>query len=262
MRVQHTPDLESWTGERIDYGSLVIEASDHFVQREAEPLKWLIKDLLPTEGLFVLSSPPQMGKTMLAIQLALSLASGHPFLGRPIEMRAKPLMITDEIEDWSRRLSRQQASLGLEPANVTFASPRGGRDDRKPIEWADLRSLVETGAGNVVLVRLKDITAGIDWNDNAAMMGVVREILAIVHSTHSLFVVLADFPKMPTARVITDPLAVQMRGAVALQGSSDGNFVLFRGEDGIRHLVGEMRDAPNPSFRLRFDPERLLFFPA
>ena len=45
------------------------------------PMKWLIDDLLPVGGVVMLSAKPKMGKSFLAIQLALSVASGDKFLG-------------------------------------------------------------------------------------------------------------------------------------------------------------------------------------
>ena len=45
------------------------------------PMKWLIDDLLPVGGVVMLSAKPKMGKSFLAIQLALSVASGGEFLG-------------------------------------------------------------------------------------------------------------------------------------------------------------------------------------
>lgn len=43
------------------------------------PMKWLIDDLLPVGGVVMLSAKPKMGKSFLAIQLALSVASGGEF---------------------------------------------------------------------------------------------------------------------------------------------------------------------------------------
>ena len=45
------------------------------------PMKWLIDDLLPVGGVVMLSAKPKMGKSFLAIQLALTVASGGEFLG-------------------------------------------------------------------------------------------------------------------------------------------------------------------------------------
>lgn len=45
------------------------------------PMKWLIDDLLPVGGVVMLYAKPKMGKSFLAIQLALTVASGGEFLG-------------------------------------------------------------------------------------------------------------------------------------------------------------------------------------
>lgn len=45
------------------------------------PMNWLIDDLLPLGGAVMISAKPKMGKTFLALQMSLSVASGDDFLG-------------------------------------------------------------------------------------------------------------------------------------------------------------------------------------
>lgn len=45
------------------------------------PMNWLIENLLPLGGAVMVSAKPKMGKTFLALQMALSVASGNEFLG-------------------------------------------------------------------------------------------------------------------------------------------------------------------------------------
>jgi RecA-family ATPase len=45
------------------------------------PMKWIAKDFL-AEGTTLLSARPKAGKSLLALQLAIAVAKGEPFLGR------------------------------------------------------------------------------------------------------------------------------------------------------------------------------------
>lgn len=45
------------------------------------PMEWLIDDILPIGGVAMVSSKPKMGKTFLALQMAIAVASGKTFLG-------------------------------------------------------------------------------------------------------------------------------------------------------------------------------------
>lgn len=47
--------------------------------------EWLVKDLLTTDGLSLLVAKPKVGKSTLARQLAVCVASGNQFLGREVK---------------------------------------------------------------------------------------------------------------------------------------------------------------------------------
>lgn len=80
------------------------------------PMKWLIGDLLPVGGVVMLSAKPKMGKSFLAIQLALSVASGGEFLGFQAEEKHEVLYIDLET---SQRSMKNRISM------MTENAPRG-----------------------------------------------------------------------------------------------------------------------------------------
>lgn len=49
------------------------------------PIEWAIRDLLPVDGLGVLYGPPGVCKSFLALDMALCVATGRPFHGRPVQ---------------------------------------------------------------------------------------------------------------------------------------------------------------------------------
>lgn len=79
------------------------------------PMKWLIDDLLPVGGVVMLSAKPKMGKSFLAIQLALSVASGGEFLG--FQARKNEVLYID--------LETSQRSMKNRISMMTDDAPRG-----------------------------------------------------------------------------------------------------------------------------------------
>lgn len=80
------------------------------------PMKWLIDDLLPVGGVVMLSAKPKMGKSFLAMQLALTVASGGKFLGFQAEEKHEVLYIDLET---SQRSMKDRISM------MTADAPRG-----------------------------------------------------------------------------------------------------------------------------------------
>lgn len=79
------------------------------------PMKWLIDDLLPVGGVVMISAKPKMGKSFLAIQLALSVASGGKFLG--FQARKHEVLYID--------LETSQRSMKNRISMMTDNAPRG-----------------------------------------------------------------------------------------------------------------------------------------
>ena len=89
---------------------------------ELPPVRWTIPDILP-EGLTLLAGKPKLGKSWLALSVALSIAAGGVALGaQPV---AKGDVLYLALEDNARRLQsrarRLLASMTETPSNLEFA---------------------------------------------------------------------------------------------------------------------------------------------
>ena len=93
------------------------------MNRELPPPKWVVPDLLP-EGVTVFAGKPKMGKSWLALGIAIAVATGGVALGtKPVE-RGRVLYLA--LEDNQRRLQRRLRKL----------APRGLPDDLDAaLEW-------------------------------------------------------------------------------------------------------------------------------
>ena len=67
------------------------------------PIKWIVPDILP-EGLTLLAGKPKLGKSWLALDIAVAVASGGSVLGR--ECEPGPVLCL-ALEDNQRRLQRR-----------------------------------------------------------------------------------------------------------------------------------------------------------
>lgn len=89
---------------------------------ELPPVRWTIPDILP-EGLTLLAGKPKLGKSWLALSVALSIAAGGVALGaQPV---AKGDVLYLALEDNARRLQsrarRLLESMTETPSNLEFA---------------------------------------------------------------------------------------------------------------------------------------------
>ena len=72
-----------------------------------EPIRWCVMDILP-EGTFLLSAKPKIGKSWLALQIALAIALIGYVLGKTVEMGS---VLVLALEDNKRRLQSRLNSL-------------------------------------------------------------------------------------------------------------------------------------------------------
>ena len=67
---------------------------------------WLVPDLVPGSNVTLLSGDGGTGKSLLALQLAFAVATGRPWIGRPVDQgRALVLSAEDDEAELHRRLS-------------------------------------------------------------------------------------------------------------------------------------------------------------
>lgn len=61
-------------------------------------LEWLVDKLIPKKGLCLITAEPGIGKSRLSMQLALSLATGTPFLKYPVERPMTVMYLSLEMQ--------------------------------------------------------------------------------------------------------------------------------------------------------------------
>ncbi|MDT2004558.1 AAA family ATPase [Rhodococcus opacus] len=95
-------------------GSAAIVTGDWLDAQEFPPLRWVVYGVI-AEGLTILAGAPKLGKSWLALSLALAVAAGEKALGCIDTERARPVLYL-ALEDGYRRLQfRARQLLDGEP---------------------------------------------------------------------------------------------------------------------------------------------------
>jgi RecA-family ATPase len=137
--------------------------------------RWAVPDILPT-GLALLAGRPKLGKSFLALQLAITIGSGGAFLGRPIKP-GKALYLA--LEDSGRRLQSRLRTMGATPScRIRFE-----------LDWPmldgdgmhRLRSVVAEGQPVLVVIDTisRAVSGRIDWDRVGPVTAVLDELQGI-----------------------------------------------------------------------------------
>lgn len=82
------------------------------------PPTWLIAGLVPNEAMVGLAGPPGVGKSMLALDWALCVATGRPWMGHPVEKGGVLYIAAEGHTGLSVRAKAWLAHHGIHPGRV------------------------------------------------------------------------------------------------------------------------------------------------
>lgn len=213
------------------------------------PLSFLVDGLLPRGGAAALYGAPGSGKSFLALDIALSVASGRPFLGRVVE-RAPVFYVAAE-------------GLAGQPARVAAWKRRHGYDSLVGVHFfTEPVNLLDAGAVGkflaavrqsgqqpnlIVFDTLARCAVGGDENSAKDMGVLVDNVRRIQRATGACVLLLHHTGKQGDSE----------RGSTALRGGMDTMLCVKADEDGgLSLLCDKQKDGRviDP-IRLRLDPE-------
>ncbi len=213
------------------------------------PINWAVPDILP-EGLTILAGKPKLGKSWLALDMALAVAGGRSVLGR--ECDPGPALYL-ALEDNERRLQRRLNLIepylewpsGLE---LNTRWPRLDQGGLKTIgEWIKSRDgaklvIVDTFA---VVRPAGKVTDTMYTSDYSALHGLQQ-----IASEHNIAVMVVHHQRKADADDELDTVS----GSTGLTASADTILILARREgDGGCVLYGRGRDLEEFETGLEFD---------
>jgi len=216
-------------GKIIDIGDLLA--------KKFAPLNWVVPKVLP-EGLFLLVSAPKIGKSWLAMQMVLAVATGGEVLGQKVQF-GDALYLA--LEDNERRLQDRLRLLGADTAvrigHAQFAtewplSNEGGTDaiDAWLTEHPDARLVVVD-----VLERFRPRrkAKGNMYGEDYAAITALKQL----SDKHRVAILVIHHTRKGAS---DDPFAT-VSGSQALTGGADGTLILEKGRGESRgklHLTG------------------------
>lgn len=183
------------------------------------PESHLIKGLVSDTGLTFLSGEEGCGKSLLAMNLALSVAVGAShWLSYEVMKSGKVLYLNNEMAfiDFARRFKSMASSLPAVGDVANLIAPR----EVPPLTqcWDALNDLCSTEQPCLVVLDCLYFAHDEDENDSSSMKALMRQLMAVRDSYHlSLLVVHHTKKGARFERMHND----QMRGSNVFSGASD-----------------------------------------
>ena len=212
---------------------------------------WLLPDLLPETGLYLLCGKPKSGKSWLALGVAMALAQGGRYLDRDTPRRKACYFA---LEDTPRRLKTRLAKLhmggfpdDLMDLDIRTSAPRLGKGLEQQI-----RQAAAEGCKIVILDTLQKIRPpaskhGTQYGDDYAVLGAIKDI------ADECGICILVIHHLRKAESLDDPFD-DISGTNGVAGSADGALILRRVHgkpEATLHVTG--RDLPDGEFGIRFD---------
>jgi hypothetical protein len=188
------------------------------------PLKFIVPKYLP-EGLFILAGKQKLGKSWLALDMCLAVATGGTVLNEKVEQGRA---IYFALEDGARRLQDRLLKLGLkdkQPELLTLAEmgslpplDNGGYELLENLlkQYTDTRLLIIDTLGMI-----KPPTSNKNgYEEDVKIMAPLREMA----KEHGIALVLVTHVRKTEANDTFD----EVHGSVGLTGTADGTIKLSR----------------------------------
>ncbi|MCC6491342.1 MAG: AAA family ATPase [Candidatus Hydrogenedentes bacterium] len=211
-----------------------------FYAQASKPTEWLVDDLLIMGGLSALVAKPKVGKTTLALHLAVCVATGSEFLGREVRQGSVLLL---SFEESPNKLAERLNALGATddtPIHVYCGpAPQDGIDE--------LASLIRELKPSLVVVdtlirfaKIKDI------NDYSIVTRALEPTLTLARASGSHIQLIHHAGKGENRG------AESVLGSTAIHGTVDTTILMERRADG-RYVSTEQRYGND------MEPTRLTF---
>ncbi len=213
---------------------------------------YLVPGLLPT-GLCVLAGRPKLGKSWLALQLAIAIGSNGNFLG---QQTVRGNVLYYALEDNPRRIQerlKKQNTAKLHNVSFVFEF---GKSLANAV--ADLTSNIESGGYRLIVIDTISRAIGKADQMDQGQMNVIFGMLQQLAIKHDATILLIDHHKKSNG--FSQDVIDDVMGATSKMSVADAAWGLYRdrsGKDAVLKTTG--RDVEDREISITFDKESFLW---
>jgi len=214
----------------------------HLMEQEYPPVSWLVDEIVPV-GLGILGGRPKIGKSWLALQLARSVVTGRPFLGKETKPgKTLYLALEDPMRRLDERMKKQQWPtdpgirrdfLAIVMGTYTSATNALGM---LGVEY--LGNIIEMEKPALVVVDTFSQITRADQIEHAQMMEVLQPLQETAHRENTAIVLVDHLRKSKLSQDELD-IVEEILGSTAKAAAVDTTWGLFkfRGNDVLRFSI-------------------------
>jgi len=231
----HLQELSALAAERQPRTLKALPISE-LLSEKVPDVKWIVEEIIPSNGFGMIAGDSGVGKTWLLLDLALSVASGRPWLGTFPTIKGPALYIDEEsgIALLKDRLLKLGYKEDLRDLPICFSTLEGLKVDTEQGR-AKLRGTIKKyGAKLVVIDSFVRIHGG-DENSVADISKVTEALSRIAREEDCAIVVAHHARKKGPA--LNDP-GDRLRGTSEIKAALDVHLFVSREKGGaikIRH---------------------------
>lgn len=226
-----------------------LQTNDEMIAGARDHVDWLVTDILTPDELFILGTPPRVGKSIFGLTLAKAVATGSPFLDRPVTQGS---VLYINLEDSPTKVKQRQIAQGWADNLPVY-----WMDKFKLSELDDLRELADE-IPDLRLVILDTFSRIRDDNqkESSAELGKILEPLQEWAKERGVCVLLMHHTgKVNSDHPSADPFDA-LRGSTSIRATCRGAMVIIPGESSYR-LLAENGYADRLDVNIRIKPETL-----
>lgn len=216
------------------------------------PPAWLVPGLFVEGSIAAIYGAPESGKSFLAVDVAMSIATGIQWHGREVSAGAVLYVAAEGAPGIGKRVRAWRADRGVTSSEVPFVLMRDPLNLTTEEEARDFALAVSSELGPlrmIVVDTLNQTAAGADENSAQDMGRYIAGMKQLRDATGATVVVVHHSGK---------DASKGMRGSTALPGAFDTIVEVDRASDGrsIKLMMKKQKDAEHEP-PMRFDMEKV-----
>lgn len=216
----------------------------HVSEIEMKPIQWLVHGVFERDSLALLFGDPACGKSFLAIDIALCVATGTPFHGYKVERGPVAYIAGEGHNGLKRRMMAWSQHKGVDHNNAPLylsRMPAALTSSEMAAQVKAAIEMVSKESGQPVLIVIDTLARNFgpgDENSTQDMGKFIQAADAIRAISQATVLIVHHSGHGDKGRA---------RGAMALKGALDAEYRLDKDEAGIiRMAATKMKDAPRP----------------